>query len=88
MSIVTELTPVYYRTIRISLHRDNGTLEIQSDISIHNADKRMVGDDHPTPTITAELRAALGTWYAERSATYEAATGLLPLPIEPPVEAD
>lgn len=82
MGIVAELTPVYYHTIRIKFHRDNGTLEMQTDISIHNADGVMVGDDHPTPTISAELRAALLTWYNEQSALYEAATELLPLPPE------
>ena len=82
MSIVDQLTPVYYRPVRLVVEIAPDTtltgdsLTFFSDIRILNENGRQLGDDHPTPQTTPAQIAAFLTWVQSNLAAYEAAVGL------------
>ncbi len=81
MSIIDELTPVYYKVLRIGLQPDGeGGIEAVGDFAIYNEAGARIGTDNPTVTLTAGERAAVLAFVERNADDYETATGLEPLP--------
>jgi hypothetical protein len=82
MTIVDQLTPVYYRPMHLVVEivpdetLTEGSLTFFSDIRILNKDGRQLGDDHPTPQTTPAQLAAFLAWIQSNLATYQTAVGL------------
>ena len=82
MSIVDQLTPEFYRPVRLVVEiapdavLTEGSLTFFSDIRILNTDGRQLGNDHPVPQTTPVQIAAFLTWIQSNLAMYETAVGL------------
>ena len=82
MSIVDQLTPVYYRPVRLVVEiapdaeLTGDSLTFFSDIRILNENGRQLGDDHPAPQTTPAQVTAFLTWIQSNLAAYETAVEL------------
>lgn len=81
MSIIDELTPVFYKVLRVGLQPDGeGGIEAIGDFAVYNAAGERIGTDNPVVTLTAGEAAAVLAFVARNTADYETATGLEPIP--------
>ena len=82
MTIVNQLTPKYYRPVRLVVEiapdatLTEDSLTFFSDIRILNTDGRQLGDDHPAPVTTPAQLAAFLAWIQSNLSTYQTAIGL------------
>ena len=77
MSIIDQLTPVYYRPTRIALVPDGeGGIVAMADFAIYNADGEALATDHPSVTLAAGEQSTFLAWFNDKLAAYETATGL------------
>lgn len=77
MSIIEELTPVYYKLLRIGLQQKNGNVIAIADMHILNADGRVLATHNPSTTLTTAEKQALAGFVNRELAAFEAATGLI-----------
>ena len=80
MSIVEQLTPVYFRLVRLGIERRGGEVVAVADLRILNADGRAVGGDTPAAVLTEAERSAVEAFVARNLANYAALTGLTEWP--------
>lgn len=82
MTIVDDLTPVYYRPVRIVIEiKPDGTLTAESlsyytDVRILNINGQQLGTDHPKPQTTSQQDTAFLSWLLNNLSTYESLIGL------------
>lgn len=76
MSIITDLTPAYYRLTRIGIQRTDGDVIAIADMQILNADGRQLATHNPATALTPTEKTALLGFVNRELALFEAATGL------------
>jgi len=76
VSIVTDLTPIYYRLQRIGIQRSNGNVVAIADMQIFNADGRILATHNPSTTLTTQEKQALAAFVNRELTAFEAVTGL------------
>lgn len=76
MSIITDLTPAYYRLLRIGVQQDGANVIAIADMQILNAEGRVLATHSPSTTLTAQEKQALVNFVNRELAAFEAATGL------------
>lgn len=76
MSIIDDLTPVYYELTRIGVQRENGDVVAIADMRIRNADGKILITHNPQTTLTPQEKQALGEFVNRELAVFETATGL------------
>lgn len=76
MGIIADLTPVYYRLVRIGIQRTDGDVEAIADMQILNADGEVLATRNPSTTLTTQEKQALAAFVNRELAAFEAATGL------------
>lgn len=76
MSIVEDLTPVYYKLVRIGLQRFGGDVVAIADLRILNAIGMPLATHNPDVTLTQAEKQALAGFVNRELAAFEAATGL------------
>jgi len=75
--VIARNTPTTYEPTRIALQQNEaGEIVAMADMAIRNADGRIIDSDHPTVTLTAGEQSTFLTWFLEKLAEYETATGL------------
>ena len=73
MTIVDELTPMYYQLNRIYIFRDGSEVTATAELAILNIDGIQVAGDNPVTTLTAGEKTALAAFLDRELAAYEAA---------------
>lgn len=76
MSIIDDLTPVYYRLQRIGLQRNESDVVAIADLTILNAAGTVLATHNPSATLTPAEKQALAGFVNRELAAFEAATGL------------
>jgi hypothetical protein len=76
MSVVDQLTPVFYRLIQMRIVRDGADVKAVGYVEILNASGTHIGTDFPATTLTAQEKTALQAFLTRELAAYESATGL------------
>lgn len=76
MDLISDLTPVYYRLLRIGIQRDGTDVVAIADLQILNADEQILVTHNPQTTLSAQEKQLLGTFVNRELAAFEAATGL------------
>lgn len=76
MTIVDDLTPVYYSLRRIGLKRVGSDVVAVANVAILNAAGIEIAGDTPEATLTTGEKVALLAFIARELGVYETATGL------------
>lgn len=76
MSIIDDLTPVYYRLMRIGLQRDGLDVVAIADLTILNAEGTVLTTHNPSTTLTPAEKQALAGFVNRELAAFETTTGL------------
>jgi len=76
MSIITDLTPVHYRLLRIGVQQEGTDVVAIADMQILNGEGSVLTTHNPSTTLTAQEKQALVNFVNRELASFEAATGL------------
>jgi len=76
MGLIEDLTPVYYKLLRIGLQKGGGSVVAIGDMHILNADGRVLAVHNPSTTLTSQEKQLLRDWVNRELTTFENATGL------------
>lgn len=76
MGLIADLTPVYYRMVRIGIQRDDNDVVAVADLQILNEERRVLCMYNPSTTLTLQEKQALGAFVTRELGAFEAATGL------------
>jgi len=77
MGIIADLTPVYYRLMRIGVVRSDGDVLAIADLQILNNDSRVLCMHNPTTMLTIQEKQALAGFVEREMIAFEVATGLV-----------
>lgn len=77
MGLIQDLTPVYYRLIRIGIQRTNGDVIAIADMQILNADGRQLITHSSSAILTTQEKQALAAFVNRELGAFEQATGLI-----------
>jgi hypothetical protein len=76
MGIIEQLTPAYYRLLRIGLEKDDSSVTAIGDMEILNADGHILANHNPSTTLTPAEKQQLRAWVNRELTAFETATGL------------
>jgi hypothetical protein len=76
MTVIDQLTPVYYRLVQMRIVRDGADVKAIGYMEILNANGSRIGADFPATTLTAGEKTALQAFLTRELGVYETATGL------------
>lgn len=76
MTVIDDLTPVYFSLMRIGIQRIDGEVIAMADVNILNAMGEQVTVRNPSTTLTAAEKTALLAFITRELGMYATATGL------------
>lgn len=76
MGLIADLTPVYYRMVRIGIQRDDNDVVAIADLQILNEDRRVLCTYNPSTTLTPQEKQILRTFVTREMGIFEIVTGL------------
>ncbi len=77
MNFIDDLTPKFYKLVRIGIERDgDGDVIALADVLILGADGGQLVTRHPSTMLTSQEKQALGSFVNRELGKFETATGL------------
>lgn len=76
MTIIDDLTPVYYRLMRFGAEQQGTDVVLLWDLDVLNAEGSILATVHPSTTLTTQEKQYLAGFVDRKAAAFEAATGL------------
>jgi hypothetical protein len=76
MGLIEDLTPVYYKLLRIGVQKEGSTVTAVGDMNIMNADGTVLVTHNPSTTLTPQEKTLLRNWVDRELTAFENATGL------------
>lgn len=77
MSFIDDLTPMFYKLVRVGIQRDDdGNVVAIADVLILGENGGQLVTRHPSTTLTSQEKTALGNFLNRELGRFETATGL------------